>query len=127
MAKGTNERLPSDDTGSDSEEDVPDDDSDSEDVPSRTKGTNKRLPSDDSEEEVPSKKKLKTTLNLSRRSKRTSKGTGGAADQLKKVGDAVLTRSKKSRPDRLADLGEALNPMAPLAQKVSARLDARTY
>lgn len=79
--------------------------------------TRKHLPDPESDEgedvDVPSSKKLKTASS-SRRSGRAGKGVGGAVDQLKKVGDAVLTdRSKKSKSDRFAASGETLNPMAP--------------
>lgn len=58
---------------------------------------------------LPSKKQR--ALSPVRRSDRTSKGTGGAVDQLKRVGAAVALSQKKQRVDHFA--GEARNPMAP--------------
>jgi hypothetical protein len=56
-----------------------------------------------------SSKKMRTT-SPNRRSKRTGKGVGGAAEQLKRVGDSIAPGPKKN-PDPFAT--EVCNPMAP--------------
>lgn len=47
-----------------------------------------------------------------RQSNHSGKGTGGAAKQLWKAGDAVASQSKR-RVNAFKDAGEGLNPMAP--------------
>ena len=63
-------------------------------------------------ESQPTKKAKGKADGLTRRSDRSGKGTGGAAKQLRKAGDAVASQSKR-RLDAFEDAGEGLNPMAP--------------
>jgi len=61
---------------------------------------------------APPSKKVKSLANTARRSHHVGKGTGGAAEQLQKVGDAIAVQSQKMQ-DRLKDAREVPNPMAP--------------
>jgi hypothetical protein len=72
-------------------------------------GTSHKRPSDGP---VSAASKKARADSPARRSKRSGKGVGGAADQLKRVGDAVVTGQKK-KSDQLTASGEARNPMAP--------------
>ena len=55
-------------------------------------------------------KKVKGTV---RRSHRAGKGSGGAADQLQKIGNVITTVQSKKSQDVFKDAGEELNPMVP--------------
>lgn len=68
----------------------------------------KRQMSDGESEGNAGSKKLKADR---RRSDRTTKGTGGAAEQLRRVGKAVSLAHQKEKVDNLAN--EARNPLAP--------------
>lgn len=72
-------------------------------------GTHKRPGSDGITSATSKKARAESPI---RRSRRSGKGVGGAADQLKRVGDAVGI-GRKQQLDQFADSGEPRNPMAP--------------
>ena len=74
------------------------------------KDTHKRCLSDERTGSPPPTKKVKGTV---RRSHRAGKGSGGAADQLQKIGNVITTVQSKKTRDVFKDAGEELNPMAP--------------
>ena len=74
------------------------------------KDTHKRYLSDEHTGSPPPTKKVKGTV---RRSHRVGKGSGGAVDQLQKIGNVITTVQSKKTRDIFKDAGEELNPMAP--------------
>ncbi|KAF8546483.1 hypothetical protein OG21DRAFT_1527798 [Imleria badia] len=80
----------------------------------------KRLAPGDDVQDLLHKKPRSQADVPARRSNQVGKGTGGAIDQLKKTGDALLVRQKK-REDHLAD--EDLNLMAPEEVKSTKKPD----
>ena len=74
--------------------------------------TYKRRTSDARTGSPPPTKKAKCSDSV-RRSHRVGKGSGGAAEQLQKVGDVITTVQSKKTRDGFKDAGEVPNPMAP--------------
>ena len=77
-----------------------------------TRTTHKQHPSDSGAVIIPSKK-LRPATSPVCQSQRTSKGTGGATEQLKKFGEAVTLPSQQKKLDQFMAAGEAQNLMAP--------------
>ena len=65
---------------------------------------------------APSKKQRIADSSSIHRSSRVGKGSGGATEQLKKVGEAVASSHQK-KPDAFFAAGKECNPMAPKSQK----------
>ena len=74
------------------------------------KDTHKWCLSDEHTGSPPPTKKVKGTV---RQSHHAGKGSGGAADQLQKIGNVITTVQSKKTRDIFKDAGEELNPMAP--------------
>ena len=74
------------------------------------KDMHKQCLSDECTGSPPPTKKVKGTV---RRSHRIGKGSGGAADQLQKIGNVITTVQSKKTQDIFKDAREELNLMAP--------------